>query len=431
MMFLAALSIVAVAEAPAASEFAAEDAFKSAKEYTVRIQTQIETPFIGDDIGSYTGAGFLVDAKRGWIVTNAHVVGWSPSEVRIAFYDEEFQPARKLYVDSFADIAVLELERPVIGRHAARIDRATGATVGEPVGAFGHPLGIPFTGTRGIVSGNTDQFGPDLVQIDATVDHGNSGGPVIALRDRRIIGIATAGAGGNSADRLNFATPIGDVSRILDLLRRGVTPCPPRLGFALLVDEDDRTTMRVGCSFDSTRWPLRSGDRILGVEGLEGQPRTLHDIVTALRGWSGSATLTVERGSGTVTVETRPAMRAPLVERRGVSVDGALFAAVNYEDGIDSLLATYLTIQSIEPSSAAEMHTLRRGDMLYRIDGHPFEDVKALSTYMQERPAGPISIIIRRGSPDMYRVYDFHFRELPGEDIKAIGPEPEAAVAGR
>jgi len=158
----------------------AEAAFREAREYTVRIRTRIETPFLEDEQGAYSGAGFLVDATRGWIVTNAHVVGRGPAEIQVAFWGEAFHPARKIYVDSFSDVAIVavDLAHP---RRAALLDPSARPTVGEPVGAFGHPLDIPFTGTRGIVSGYTDQFGPGLLQIDATIDHGNSGGPVIAL----------------------------------------------------------------------------------------------------------------------------------------------------------------------------------------------------------------------------------------------------------
>jgi S1-C subfamily serine protease len=64
----------------------AETAFRDAREYTVRIRTQIVTPFIEDEEGAFVGAGFLVDAKRGWIATNAHVVGRGPAEIQVAFW---------------------------------------------------------------------------------------------------------------------------------------------------------------------------------------------------------------------------------------------------------------------------------------------------------------------------------------------------------
>lgn len=188
-----AIGTVAASAAVASTEDA-ERLFREARQYTVRVRTQITTPFVEDQPGSFEGAGFLVDAKRGWILTNAHVVGRCPSEVQVAFADEPFQDAKKVYVDSFTDVAVLEIRNVGKGRKVAVLDCLEDSRVGEPVGVFGHPLGMYFTGTRGIVSGKTDQFGPDLLQIDATVDHGNSGGPTLALRDGRVIGIATAGA---------------------------------------------------------------------------------------------------------------------------------------------------------------------------------------------------------------------------------------------
>ena len=108
----AALAAAVLFPRPSASgeENAAETAFRAAREYTVRVHTRIDTPFLGDTEGAYEGAGFLVDAQRGWIVTNAHVVGRSVNDVQVAFYRQSFEPAKALYVDSFADIAILTLE---------------------------------------------------------------------------------------------------------------------------------------------------------------------------------------------------------------------------------------------------------------------------------------------------------------------------------
>lgn len=429
---LGTLSILVVSEARAAShEMSAETAFRDAKEYTVRVRTRIETPFIGDVEGSFEGAGFLVDAKRGWIVTNAHVVGRSPSQVRVAFADGSFVPARQRYVDSFADIAILELETPLPDRKTAPLTRTTPTVVGEPIGAFGHPLGIPFTGTRGIVSGTTDQSGPDLIQIDATVDHGNSGGPVISLKDGTVVGIATAGAGGDRSDRLNFATPIRDVQRILGLLRSGTSPCPPRLGFALLKDEDDRFTLGVASSFDSTRWPLQADDRIVGIEGRKEPLERLHDLVSTLRGRGDRVELTVERAGQLVKVSTRPSYQESFLERRGVSIDGAVISTVDFEDELDSQRSARLMIHSIEPATPAHMAELSSLDLLYRLDGRAFDDVEALTRYLHERPSGPLTIVVKRFSPQSSRMFDYQRRELPGEDIHTVGAGVAEAIAAK
>jgi S1-C subfamily serine protease len=420
-------ALAAPTPADAGADRAAEAAFRTAREYTVRIRTRIERPFLGDEQGAFEGAGFLVDAKRGWIVTNAHVVGQSPADVKVAFAGESYQSARRLYVDAFADVAVLSLDAPV-KRVAAPILGGV-VQVGEPVGAYGHPLGVPFTGTRGIVSCLTDQAGPDLIQIDATVDHGNSGGPVIALSDGRVVGIATYAAGG-ARDRLNFATPIADVRAILDVLRRGGSPCPPRMPFALLQDEDDRFTFNIACTFDSTRWPFVPGDRIVAVEGV-GAPATYGAFVNALRGRSGLVNLTVERAGRPVQVVTRPMWRDAVVERRGISIDGALIAPVSFEDEVGLVSQCRLAVHSVESSSTAQSLGIQRLDVLFTLDGRRFDTLDELIAWLQARPKGPMRVEFRRYTEDVHRVFEYHGRELPGEEIELIGPGGPQALANR
>src|SRR5919204_519691 len=108
--------------ARAASRDAAEAIFRGARAYTVRIRTEIVTPFAEDSRGAFMGAGFVVDPNRGWVLTNAHVVGLSPSTVLVAFADEPFVPARKIYVDSFTDVAVLAIETKGKVLRAAPLD---------------------------------------------------------------------------------------------------------------------------------------------------------------------------------------------------------------------------------------------------------------------------------------------------------------------
>ena len=418
--------------ARAAGRDAAEAIFRGARAYTVRIRTEIVTPFAEDSRGAFMGAGFVVDASRGWVLTNAHVVGQSPSTVLVAFADEPFVPTRKIYVDSFTDVAVVAIEVKGRALRAAPLDCSETPNVGESVGAFGHPLGLLFTGSRGIVSGRTDQIGPDLLQIDATVDHGNSGGPVIRLRDGRVVGIATAGAGGQRSDRVNFATPMKDVCRILDLLKAGVAPDPPKMPFSLLVNEDGSHTLQVGCTFDSTRWPFEPGDRIVSLPGREGSLKTLSDLVTALRGRPGPVPLLVERQGKRVQIEITPERRAPVLERRAAIIDGALIAPAAFEDAPALREAAEFMIQSVEPGSAAEGLGLGQQDILDTFDGHRFESLQLLMAYLRQHPRGtPIRLVLRRWSGAIHGIFDYHVRELPGEDVRFVGVEEPVASDGR
>ena len=400
-----------------------ETVFRDARAYTVRIRSQIETAFLEDDQGSVEGAGFLIDAQKRWVLTNAHVVGQSPSSVQVAFADGVYRPARKVYVDSFIDMAVLELADDGKRHAVAALNCGQVPQVGEGVGAYGHPLGIPFTGTRGIVSGKTDQYVTDFIQIDATVDHGNSGGPVISLRDGRVVGIATAKTGDNKADRLNLATPMTDVCRILELLRQGVAPDPPLMEFALLVDEDERHTLEVGHTFNAQRWPFEAGDRIVSV-GPEKRPiTTLGSLVSALRGRHGKVPVRVMRKGREIEIVALPTARPSVVARRGISIDGALIAPLDLDDGGALAEPAHLTVQSVAPGSAAEALGMDALDIVHSIDGRSFDNLDSLAAYLEGRPdEAKIRIVFRRFTSNGARWLDFHVRELPGEDIQSIGP---------
>ena len=166
-----------------------EAVFKKAPAYTVQIRTVVEMPFADDERGSGLGSGFVVDAKRGWVMTNAHVAARSPSQIRIAFRGGEYKPATKVYVDPYLDLAILQLndaQRQEL--RAAKLDCGEMPSMGHPVGAFGHPWGLYYTGTRGIVSGVTARFRGEMLQTDAPINGGNSGGPLISLetgKDRK------------------------------------------------------------------------------------------------------------------------------------------------------------------------------------------------------------------------------------------------------
>src|SRR5215813_14735412 len=221
---LVAVWLCVCASAATARAAAGEDVFKTALGYTVQIRATLPVPFSGDRKGSGLGAGFVVDAERGWIMTNAHVVGRSPSRIEVAFYGQDFAEASKVYVDPFLDVAIVR----VVDRNATkgiaepRLECASVPPVGHPVGAFGHPWRLQFTGTRGIVSGVTAKYRTELLQTDAPINQGNSGGPLISLENGRIVGINTAGIRG--AQNTNFAVASKYACRILELLQKGEDP---------------------------------------------------------------------------------------------------------------------------------------------------------------------------------------------------------------
>ena len=137
------------------------------------------------------GTGFLIDSK-GLLLTNRHVVGRFP-EVDVRFNDGKTLRAKVIGRTSDLDIALLQLQGTSTKPNypALPLCLSKAATVGEDIVVIGNPLGLQATTTRGIVSGVRDEDGSTMLQIDAPVNPGNSGGPIVNYNGE-VIGIVTA-----------------------------------------------------------------------------------------------------------------------------------------------------------------------------------------------------------------------------------------------
>jgi putative serine protease PepD len=178
-----------------------------------------------------SGTGFLVDSN-GTIVTNAHVAG-NNSQVQVRFNDKgAYHDAQVLSVDASTDLAALKVDASAVqGIRPLTLADSDGAQVGDQVVAIGYPLGLDRTATAGIVSGLERQiespngFSIDkVIQTDAAVNPGNSGGPLLNAKGE-VIGvnsqIATAAGGGDGNIGISFSIPSNTVKQVLPELESG------------------------------------------------------------------------------------------------------------------------------------------------------------------------------------------------------------------
>lgn len=139
------------------------------------------------------GSGFIVDAEQGLIVTNNHVVK-DADEVRVTLHDDTTMPAEILARDEKIDLAVLKVKTDK-KLAAVKFGESEKLRVGDWILAIGNPFGLGGTVTAGIVSAQQRdiQAGPydDFIQTDASINRGNSGGPMFNLAGE-VIGINTA-----------------------------------------------------------------------------------------------------------------------------------------------------------------------------------------------------------------------------------------------
>lgn len=164
------------------------------------------------------GSGVIIDAARGYVLTNHHVIA-NAQQVTVTLKDRRQLQARVVGTDPGTDVAVLQIEARNLS--ALRFGDSDQLNVGDYVIAVGNPFGIGQTVTSGIVSalgrsGLSPEGYEDFIQTDASINPGNSGGALVNLRGE-LVGINSAiigPAGGNVG--IGFAVPANMARAVLD-----------------------------------------------------------------------------------------------------------------------------------------------------------------------------------------------------------------------
>ena len=229
------------------------------------------------------GSGVIVDAKAGYIVTNAHMVE-NATEITVSLIDERELKAEVVGVDVRSDVAVLKVKD---ARLPAEIHLADSSKleVGDFVIAIGNPFGLQHSVTSGIVSalgrtGITRDNYEDFIQTDAAINPGNSGGALVSL-DGELVGVNSAmlsRSGGNMG--IGFAIPSNMVRSIMDQLiatgsvNRGqlgvsVLSLTPDFRKSLALAEDTQGALVSSVSEGSAaaRAGIQAGDVITNIRG--------------------------------------------------------------------------------------------------------------------------------------------------------------------
>jgi serine protease Do len=218
----------AVAQAPADEPVAQVAAEVGPSVVQVNVEATAATPF-GTEEQEGLGSG-VIYREDGYVITNHHVVDGA-SEVSVAFADGTTEPAEIVGTDPSTEIAVLQVDRG--GLPAARFNEGENLLPGQLAVAIGSPSGFESTVTAGVISGVGRDFPPelvagdedaarslvDLIQTDAAISPGNSGG-ALADRDGEIIGINVAylPPAETGAVNIGFAIPSDTAISVADQL---------------------------------------------------------------------------------------------------------------------------------------------------------------------------------------------------------------------
>lgn len=189
------------------------------------------------------GSGSVID-KRGHVLTNYHVVEGAQS-IRVTLFDGETYDAVLVGHDAMNDLAVLRIDAPVESLYPVPWGDSGRLRVGQRVIAIGNPFGLERTMTLGIVSslnrtlpargGRTLK---SIIQIDAALNRGNSGGPLLDSKGR-LIGVNTAIASSTGENTgVGFAIPVNTVSRVVPQLIENGRVIRPDLGITRVLETE-------------------------------------------------------------------------------------------------------------------------------------------------------------------------------------------------
>ncbi|WP_295403068.1 DegQ family serine endoprotease [uncultured Thiocystis sp.] len=354
------------------------------------------------------GSGIIVDAKRGLVLTNHHVIA-KASEIGVGLHDGRTIDAELIGADPATDVAVLRI--PAKDLAALSFADSDALRVGDFVVAIGNPFGLSQTVTSGIVSGlGRTGLGIEgyesFIQTDASINPGNSGGPLVNLRGE-LVGMNTAilaPGGGNIG--IGFAIPANMVRAIMEQLvehgavRRGlfgvgVQDLTGELVAAFdLEDRDGALVTSVEKGSAAADAGLREGDIILTVNDkpIRGSA-DLRNRFGLLRVGE-RVELEIVRGgkprrlSGIIADPYRDFVRG---DRLSPILAGALFGELDRRVGVPAV-----PVGTVETDSPAWNAGLREGDRILQVNGQGIDSLSEIAILLRQA-GGLLSLRVQRG----------------------------------
>ncbi len=346
------------------------------------------------------GSGVIVDAEKGYILTNWHVVA-DADEVEVKFDDGRSLDAEWVRTDRQTDLAIIKVasERLI----AAPLGDSDTVEVGDRVLAIGSPEGLAQTVTAGIISAKGRTTGragyENFLQTDAAINHGNSGGPLVNMRGE-VIGINTAIISRTGVNEgIGLAIPSNMARTIMDqLIERGhvvrgylgvqIQEVNDELAESFdLPDMDGALVSDVFPDTPAEKAGLQAGDFIVAVDGKKVrnvnelrnrvaaiEPGTKVDMDVYREGSKKTLPVTIARQpEGFGGPPTRRTDEPEAIEELGIEVS-PVTPKLAQQFGLDED-AQGVILSEVDPTSNAAKAGLRPGMLVTKVQDQPVTDV--------------------------------------------------------
>ncbi|MBW1649134.1 MAG: Do family serine endopeptidase [Deltaproteobacteria bacterium] len=352
---------------------------------------------------SSVGSGVIIDGKRGYILTNAHVIS-KTSNITVTLKDNYEFKARVIGMDPDSDIAVLHIESKKI-LPSIKMGTSDNLMIGETVIAIGNPFGFSHTVTTGVISAlkrsikTNDRVFNNFIQTDASINPGNSGGPLLNINGE-LIGINTAIYA--KAQGIGFAIPINTAKRIIsDLILHGEV-IPAWTGI-IVQDIDAETAKYFGIPKNSgvlikaveKKSPafeagIKEGDIIKKIDGNSAS--SIIDYTSFIKEHSAGDIIKLEilrnKKIKTVSIKIK-AFPKNFAQELSLSLFGIRIADRNEIKGVE--------IMKINPNSYLAKIGARQGDIIRQIDENTIDNKKNFyKAVVKYRTKDTVVVLIQR-----------------------------------
>lgn len=354
------------------------------------------------------GSGVIVNAKRGIVMTNFHVIKGA-DEIQVSLIDGRTYQATLLGSDPDLDIAILEIE----GKDLTEVSFADSdkLEVGDFVVAIGNPFGLGQTVTTGVVSalgrsGLGIEGYENFIQTDASINPGNSGGALVNLNGE-LVGINTAiiaPSGGNVG--IGFAIPINMAKASMDQIIRHGEVRRGQIGVGIQdITQDLRSAFglkngvrgvlisNVISQSPADKAGLKAGDIILDVDGQITDSSAKFRSQLGIKNIGDTANLTVLRENKTVKIKVRVGdQQALLNSGRALHpmLEGVEFSNNPSNNGVK--------VVAISPRSTAAYGGLRPGDIIVAANRIRVYDINSFMQALRKSKRSVLLQIERNGN---------------------------------
>jgi Do/DeqQ family serine protease len=356
------------------------------------------------------GSGVIVDARNGYVVTNAHVIE-NADEITVTLLDDRQTKAKVVGRDRPSDVAVLKIDLQDLTDMP--LADSSKAEVGDFVFTIGNPFALNHTVTSGIISAlgrsqNTPDVYQDFIQTDAPINFGNSGGALVNLYGQ-LVGINSAifsGSGGNIG--IGFAIPSNMVKSVMAQIVQHGQVRRGRLGFDLEAQFTPEIAESLG--LDNARGALVS--RVATGSAAERAGIKAGDVITSINGRTMNSSSELRNAIGLLQVgekvelallrDAKPRRVTAIVAEREEAgaaaaaeihpaLDGAVLATADNNAGV--------LVRSVAVGSPAAFSGLRPNDVIVQVGRAPIGNLEQLRQTLQNSQS--FAVRIRRGEANV------------------------------